>query len=118
MLLKDTRIDGNIINDDDDPAKSTRTLNGLINPTIKIRPGETQFWRLGNIGSQAYYRLQLEGHTFYQIAQDGNLQNQVQEVKEILLPPASRAEVLVRRRGTRYLQAPVARLQHRARWRQ
>jgi FtsP/CotA-like multicopper oxidase with cupredoxin domain len=38
----------------------------------------------------------LEGHTFYQIAQDGNLQNQIQEVKEILLPPSSRVEVLVR----------------------
>jgi suppressor of ftsI len=96
MLLKDTRIDGNTINVDDDPAKSTRTLNGLINPTIKIRPGETQFWRIGNIGSQAYYNLQLEGHTFYQIARDGNLQNQIQEVKEILLPPSSRVEVLVR----------------------
>jgi suppressor of ftsI len=95
MLLKDTRIDGNTINVDDDPAKSTRTLNGLINPTIKIRPGETQFWRIGNIGSQAYYRLQLEGHTFCQIAQDGNLQNQIKEVKEILLPPGSRVEVLV-----------------------
>jgi FtsP/CotA-like multicopper oxidase with cupredoxin domain len=96
MLLKDTRIDGDTINVDDDPAKSTRTLNGLINPTIKVRPGETQFWRIGNIGSQAYYRLQLEGHTFYQIARDGNLQNQIQEVKEILLPPSSRVEVLVR----------------------
>jgi suppressor of ftsI len=96
MLLKDTRIDGDKINVDDDPAKSTRTLNGLINPTIKIRPGETEFWRIGNVGSQAYYRLQLEGHTFYQIARDGNLQNQIQEVKEILLPPGSRAEVLVR----------------------
>jgi FtsP/CotA-like multicopper oxidase with cupredoxin domain len=96
MLLKDTRIDGNTINVDDDPAKSTRTLNGLINPTIKIRPGETQFWRIGNIGAQAYYNLQLEGHTFYQIARDGNLQNQIQEVKEILLPPASRVEVLIR----------------------
>ncbi len=96
MLLKDTRIDGDTINADDDPAKSTRTLNGLINPTIKIRPGETQFWRIGNVGAQAYYNLQLEGHTFYQIARDGNLQNQIQEVKEILLPPSSRVEVLVR----------------------
>jgi suppressor of ftsI len=96
MLLKDSRIDGDRVSDDDDPAKSTRTLNGLINPTMRIRPGETQFWRIGNVGANAYYRLQLEGHTFYKIAQDGNRLNQIVELKEIVLPPSSRVEVLVR----------------------
>ena len=77
MLLKDAEIDGSTIGQKNDPARSTRTLNGLINPTVKIRPGETQFWRIGNIGANAYYRLQLEGHTLYKIAQDGNRLNQI-----------------------------------------
>jgi suppressor of ftsI len=96
MLLKDSAIDGDAIGQKDDPARSTRTLNGLINPTVKIRPGETQFWRIGNIGANAYYRLELEGHTLYTIARDGNRLNQIVELKEIVLPPSSRAEVLVR----------------------
>lgn len=96
MLLKESEIEGNQISQKDDPAKSTRTLNGLINPTIKIFQGETQFWRIGNIGANAYYRLQLEGHTFHKIAQDGNRMNQVVEAKEIILLPGSRVEVLVR----------------------
>ncbi len=96
MLLKDSAINGDAIGQKDDPARSTRTLNGLINPTVKIRPGETQFWRIGNIGANAYYRLELEGHTLYTIAQDGNRLNQIVELKEIVLPPSSRVEVLVR----------------------
>jgi suppressor of ftsI len=95
MLLKDSQIDGNAISEKDDPAKSTRTLNGLTNPTIKIRPGETQFWRIGNIGANAYYRLQLEGHKFHQLARDGNRLNQILDLDEIVLPPSSRAEVFV-----------------------
>jgi suppressor of ftsI len=95
MLLKDSQIDKNAIAEKDDPAKSTRTLNGLTNPTIKIRPGETQFWRIGNIGANAYYRLQLEGHTFHQLAQDGNRLNQILDLREIVLPPSSRVEVFV-----------------------
>jgi len=96
MLLKDAEIDGSTIGQKNDPARSTRTLNGLINPTVKIRPGETQFWRIGNIGANAYYRLQLEGHTLYKIAQDGNRLNQIVGSQEIVLPPGSRVEVLVR----------------------
>jgi len=96
MLLKDSQIDGDAIGENDDPAKSTRTLNGLTNPTIKIRPGETQFWRIGNVGTIAYYRLQLEGHMFYQLAQDGSRLNQIVELNEIVLPPSSRVEVFVR----------------------
>ena len=96
MLLKDSEINGGAIGPKHDPAKSTRTLNGLINPTVMIRPGETQFWRIGNIGANAYYRLQLDGHTFYKIAQDGNRLNRLVELDEIILPAGSRVEVLVR----------------------
>jgi len=96
MLLKDSAINGDTIGQKDDPATSTRTLNGLTNPTVRIRPGETQFWRIGNIGANAYYRLELEGHTFYKIAQDGNRLKRLVELDEIVLPPGSRVEVLVR----------------------
>lgn len=61
MVLKDTQIKKGQIPDDIDPsAKTNRTLNGLKNPTIRMRPGETQLWRIGNIGADLYYRLQFQ----------------------------------------------------------
>ena len=33
------------------------TLNGQIAPTIAIRPGETQFWRIGNVGADLFLTL-------------------------------------------------------------
>jgi suppressor of ftsI len=97
MLLKDFQnIGGQIPTENiDSNAGTTRTINGVVNPTLTIRPGETQFWRLANIGADIYYRLQLDGHVFYEIARDGNRQNQVVAREEILLPPAARTEVLV-----------------------
>jgi suppressor of ftsI len=99
MLLKDFQnIDAQIppegqINSD---AGTTRTINGQVAPTITIHPGETQFWRIGNIGADIYYRLKLDGHAFYEIARDGARHNQLVKLDELILPPGARAEVLVR----------------------
>jgi len=38
----------------------------------------------------------MKGHTFYVLAQDGNLKNQLVATDELLIPPAARYEVLVR----------------------
>ena len=97
MLLKDFQNSGGQIptDDIDSNAGTTRTVNGVVNPTLTIRPGETQFWRIANIGADIYYRLQLDGHVLYEIARDGNRQTRVVAREEILLPPAARTEVLV-----------------------
>jgi len=103
MLLKDFQnIGGQIPSDNiDSNAGTTRTVNGMVNPTLKIRPGETQFWRIGNVGADIYYRLKLDDHVLYEIAADGNRHTELVPRDEILLPPASRAEVLIQggRRG-------------------
>jgi len=103
MLLKDFQnVEGQIagggglVGQIDSDAGTTRTLNGQVNPTIKIRPGETQFWRIGNVGADIYYRLKLDGHTFYELARGGNRHNQLVPLEEIVLPPGDRTEVLVR----------------------
>ncbi|MEH2425185.1 MAG: multicopper oxidase domain-containing protein [Nostoc sp.] len=77
------------------------TLNSVVNPNLTIRPGEVQFWRIGNIGSDTYMNLSLEDATtktrqpFYILARDGNVVSQPLEQYQILLPPANRVEVLV-----------------------
>jgi FtsP/CotA-like multicopper oxidase with cupredoxin domain len=97
MLLKDLKIQRGAPKEDPDPTGPTRrTINGLFRPTVDIRHGELQLWRIGNIGANIYYKLRLDGHRFFVIAQDGNLKNQVIETRELEIPPAARYEVLVR----------------------
>jgi suppressor of ftsI len=48
-----------------DPTPPTyRTVNGEINPDVNITSGETQLWRLANIGSETFYKVGLPGHKF------------------------------------------------------
>ena len=101
MLLKDIQVtpQGTVPDDISPSSPSIRMVNGQVNPTISIRPGETQFFRIANIGSDVYYRLLLDGHVFHQIARDGNRATQITTRQEILLPPSSRAEVLIQGAG-------------------
>lgn len=98
MYLKDFQLmDGEIPPEGmiDPSAPTNFTVNGQTNPTITMRPGETQFWHIGNIGADLYYDLVLEGHDFYQIERDGNRQNQTVAKNSILMPTSSRVGVLV-----------------------
>jgi FtsP/CotA-like multicopper oxidase with cupredoxin domain len=79
-----------------DPAtQSTRTVNGMINPQFSIAPGETQLWKLANIGSELFYNVILPGHVFYVIAENGMPVWRVWETDKLLLPSGKRYEVLV-----------------------
>jgi suppressor of ftsI len=109
MLLKDIQItpQGTVPTDISPSSPSWRTVNGQTNPTLAISPGETQFLRFANIGSDVYYRLKLDDHMFYEIARDGNRHNQLIMYDELLLPPGSRSEVLIQgaERGRYFLRA-------------
>ena len=71
------------------------TVNGQVNPTIPIRPGETQRWRIANISSNQFFNLQLVGHQLHRIAIDGYPVPEVQTLDIQLLGPGERAEVLI-----------------------
>jgi FtsP/CotA-like multicopper oxidase with cupredoxin domain len=49
------------------------TVNGEVNPTINITSGETQLWRIANIGPEnwLHVRSPFPGQPFHVIAQDG-----------------------------------------------
>lgn len=96
MLLKDLKTEDGFAAVDPDPAgPTTRTVNGLFQPRVVMQPGQLEFWRIGNIGSNIFYQLSLNGQPFYILAKDGNLQNEVTPTDTLLLPPGSRLEVLV-----------------------
>ncbi|MDQ3387979.1 MAG: multicopper oxidase family protein [Gemmatimonadota bacterium] len=74
-------------------------VSGQIMPTITIRSGEVQLWRVLNTSAGRFYRLALAGHTFLHVGSDGGLFERPVEVTEILLATAERAELLVRGTG-------------------
>ena len=82
---------------------------------MTMRPGETQLWRLANIGADIWYDLQLEGHTFAVIGEDANPVSRVRRAGHLLLPPGKRYDVLVQapRAGTFTL---ISRRVQQGRW--
>lgn len=97
LLLKDLQIldDGTVAVTPDTSVPTQRTVNGQVTPTIGMRPGEMQLWSVGNVGADIYYHLVLEGHTFYEIARDGQRHTRLVPRESILLPTAARTQFLV-----------------------
>lgn len=96
IILRDIQIVKGKVPNPPDPGNPTmRLVNGQLNPTISIRPGEIQLWRIGNIGADIFYDLEIEGHKIYEIARDGFRTNQLVEYDHLLLPTSSRTEFLV-----------------------
>ncbi len=74
-------------------------VNGEVMPTISIRSGEVQRWRIINASAARVYRLAIPGQTLLHIGSDGGLFEHPVEVKEILVANSERVEVLVRGTG-------------------
>jgi suppressor of ftsI len=75
-------------------------VNDQIRPTIALRSGDVQRWRVINASGARIYRLALEGHTLLHVGSDGGLFERPVEVDEIVLANGERAELLVRGTGT------------------
>ena len=75
--------------------KYSLLVNGQFNPTMTIRPGETQRWRILNASANVTYLLHLDGHQLHQIGKDGNSLNETWTRDAIVLAPGERAEALV-----------------------
>ncbi|MFJ9824307.1 multicopper oxidase family protein [Streptomyces sp. NPDC101160] len=79
---------------------STFTVNGTVNPTLRLRPGEVQRWRLVAATAFTGLRLQLSGGRgglpLHQIAQDGVTFSAPVSLKVVELAMGNRADVLVR----------------------
>lgn len=71
-------------------------VSGSVLPTLGIRSGEVQRWRVINASAARVYRLALEGHTLLHVGSDGGLFEHPVETEEIVLGNGERAEFLVR----------------------
>lgn len=74
-------------------------VNGQVNPTLSIRSGEVQRWRVINASASRVYRLAIPGQQLLQVGSDGGLFEHPVEVKDILLASSERVEILVRGTG-------------------
>ena len=80
----------------DKPIVVPKTINGVVQPRIRLRPGAVERWRIINAGNRQILTLKLESHRFYVIALDGLALGRVVAVNSITLAPGNRADVLVK----------------------
>lgn len=78
------------------PTSLNLPINGINEPTIDIRPGEVQRWRFLNACPHRTVVLKLDGHTLYQIAQDGIHFTRLIPQDTLLVEPGNRVEFLVK----------------------
>ncbi|WP_181139994.1 multicopper oxidase family protein [Streptomyces sp. Ru71] len=90
---------------------STFTVNGAVNPTLRLRPGEVQRWRLVAATAFTALRLQVSGDggdlPLHQIAQDGVTFATPVSLRAVDMAMGNRADVLVQatKPGTYELRA-------------
>jgi suppressor of ftsI len=108
LALKDVQVEaadsgGWQIADDHDWVHAThRTVNGLVDPNLAIRPGETQLWRLANVSAGVWYDVALVDESngaqdpLTVVAQDGNSLRRAVRRQSLVIPPGRRFDVLVR----------------------
>ncbi|PSB48907.1 copper oxidase [Cyanosarcina cf. burmensis CCALA 770] len=72
------------------------TVNGQVKPIFSLASGGLLRLRFLNASPSRFYRLALENHPFNLIATDGGALAEPVELKELLLAPGERVEVLVR----------------------
>jgi FtsP/CotA-like multicopper oxidase with cupredoxin domain len=75
-------------------------VSGALLPTVRIRSGEVQRWRVINASGARVYRLAIPGHRLLHVGSDGGLFEHPVEVDEIVLANGERAELLVRGTGS------------------
>lgn len=77
------------------PSDTYYTVNGVYQPALTIHPGQTQRWRIVNTAAHRLFKLALDGHTMYQIAQDGIAFAAPRPVRDLLVAPGNRVEVMI-----------------------
>ena len=109
LILHDNRLQADGTIDLPDPASMQGRMddengregdlllvNGQIRPTLTLRPGEVQRWRIINASASRVYRLAIPGQRFLHVGSDGGLFERPIEVPELVLANSERAEILVR----------------------
>lgn len=99
IVIQNTEIEqGKIVPVEKSSEPNSRLyVNGVKDPTAKIRPGELQRWRIFNADADRFVVLRLaHGQRFELLAEDGHTLAKPLSVSTLQIAPGSRREVLVR----------------------
>lgn len=109
LILSDNRFDGRgaiafpdprsidaEIDEENGREGDVLFVNGQVMPTISLRPGEVQRWRIVNASAARVYRLAIPGQRLVHVGSDDGLFARARPVSDILLANSERIEVLVR----------------------
>jgi FtsP/CotA-like multicopper oxidase with cupredoxin domain len=97
FVLKDMVFDDDTGNDriDDELHGIVQSINGALDTTATMRPGETQLWRFSNQSANRAFHIALQGHRFRIVAEDGEAIAGPKDAEILDIMPSSRVEVLV-----------------------
>jgi suppressor of ftsI len=99
IVLDNTEVrHGRVLSPEEATESGSRIyVNGDLDPTAKIRPGQLQRWRIFNASADRMIVLRLPGkESFVVLAQDGHTLEDARDVRDLMIAPGSRRDVLVR----------------------
>ena len=70
-------------------------VNGRKQPTLRVRSGAPQRWRIVNAAKSRYFLLDLDGVIFRKIGGDGGLQEASQDSRDVLIAAGERVDLIV-----------------------
>ncbi len=70
-------------------------VNGKVLPTLRVREGLRQRWRLINAAKSRFEQLELPGNSFVKIGGEGGFSEAQQVLDQIVLTPAQRADIVL-----------------------
>jgi len=73
---------------------STLLVNGKVLPTLKVRNGKQQRWRIINASRARYYNLRLRDHRFMRLGGDNGLAARSEDVYNLIVTPGERADAV------------------------
>jgi FtsP/CotA-like multicopper oxidase with cupredoxin domain len=73
---------------------SVLLVNGKVRPTLKVRTGKQQRWRIINAARARYYNLRLRGHRFVRLGGDNGLAARSEDVYNLIVTPGERQDAV------------------------
>jgi FtsP/CotA-like multicopper oxidase with cupredoxin domain len=73
---------------------SVLLVNGKVRPTLKVRQGKQQRWRVINAARARYYNLRMRNHRFVHLGGDSGLAAQSEDVYNLIVTPGERQDAV------------------------
>jgi FtsP/CotA-like multicopper oxidase with cupredoxin domain len=90
------------------------TVNGVMNPVVRMYPGQVARWRLLNAAEGKFQSVRLTGHDVHVLAWDGLTLAAPEPAQDLMMSAGNRVEVLVKagEPGTYHLMLSPGSSQH------